>query len=166
MKYLKLHPINENLNWLLSKKDDIIECSYDITDMPYDFYHCGNVPEDSDISYYLSYDGKSYVINWVGEFDLDLVNDGEVLSTSVSGDYKDGLKVKEWSSNGKVNDLVEEMLPNIESTIMKLSGMVFGDKDYKISFNILFYETDLWDEGEFSSELKVGMGIRVVFTSV
>lgn len=166
MKYLKLHPINENMNWLLSKKDDIIECSYDITDMPYNFLHCGNVPDDSDISYYLSYEGKSYVINWVGEFDLDLINDGEVLSTSVSGDFVEELKVKEWSSNGKVNDLVEEMLPNIESTIMKLSGMVFGDRDYKISFNILFYETDLWDEEEFSSELKVGMGIRVVFTLV
>lgn len=166
MKYLKFHPINENLNWLLSKKDDIIECSYDITDMPYDFYHCGNVPEDSDISYYLSYDGKSYVINWVGEFDLDLINDGEVLSTSVSGDYKQGLKVSKWSSNGKVNDLVEEMLPAIESTIGNLSSNVFGDRNYDVTFNILFYETDLWDEEEFSSELKVGMGIRVVFTLV
>jgi len=106
--------------------------------MPYNFLHCGNVPEYSVISYYLSYDGKSYVINWVGEFDLDLVNEGEVISTSVSGDFVEELKVKEWSSNGKVNDLVEEMLPNIESTIMKLSVMVFGDKDYKISFNILF----------------------------
>lgn len=62
-----------------------------------------------------------------------------------------------------VNDLVEEMLPNIESTIMKLSVMVFGDKDYKISFNILFYEKDLWNDEEFSSTLKVGMGIRVNF---
>ena len=166
MKYLKLHPINENVNWLLSKKDDIVECSYELTDMPYNFLHCGRVPSDSDISYYLSYDGKSYVINWVGEFDLDLVNEGEVLSTSVSGDFVEGLKVKEWSSNGKVNDLVEEMLPNIESTIMKLSGMVFGDGDYKISFNILFYEKDLWDEEEFSSELKVGFGIRVIFALV
>ena len=33
MKYLKWHPINENVNWLLSKKDDIIECSHDITDI-------------------------------------------------------------------------------------------------------------------------------------
>ena len=73
MKYLKWHPINENVNWLLSKKGDIIECSYDIIDMPYDFLHCGRVPGGSDISYYLSYEGNSYVINWVGEFDLDLV---------------------------------------------------------------------------------------------
>ena len=58
------------------------------------------------------------------------------------------------------------MLPNIESTIMKLSGMVFGDGDYKISFNILFYEKDLWDDEEFSSELKVGFGIRVIFALV
>ena len=166
MKYLKLHPINENLNWLLSKKDDIIECSYDITDMPYNFLHCGRVPEDSDISYYLSYDGKSYVINWVGEVDLDLVNEGEVVSTSVSGDYKQGLKVKEWSSNGKVNDLVEEMLPGIESTIGNLSSDVFNDRNYDVTFNILFYETDLWSTDEVSSSLKVGMGIRVVFTLV
>jgi hypothetical protein len=166
MKYLKWHPINENVNWLLSKKDDIIECSHDITDMPYDFLHCGNVPGDSDISYYLIYDGKSYVINWVGGVDFDLVNEGEVLTTGVSGDFVEELKVKEWSSNGKVNDLVEEMLPNIESTIMKLSGMVFGDGDYKISFNIQFYETDLWDDEEFSSELKVGFGIRVIFRLV
>lgn len=95
-----------------------------------------------------------------------MVNEGEVISTSVSGDFVEELKVKEWSSNGKVNDLVEEMLPNIESTIMKLSVMVFGDKDYKISFNILFYEKDLWNDEEFLSTLKVGMGIRVVFTLV
>ena len=54
------------------------------------------------------------------------------------------------------------MLPNIDSTVKKLTGMVFNDKDYKISFNIQFYETNLWDE----EELKVGFGIRVVFALV
>ena len=165
MKYLKLHPINENMNWLLSKKDDIIECSYDITDMPYDFYFCGNVPDETDISYYLSYDGKSYVVQYVGEISKDLITDDGLeiqQDSSVSGSFKDDLKVSKWSNNGKVNDLVEEMLPNIDSTVKKLTGMVFNDKDYKISFNIQFYETNLWDE----EELKVGFGIRVVFALV
>ena len=176
MKYLKLHPINENMNWLLSKKDDIIECSYDITDMPYNFLHCGRVPSGSDISYYLIYDGKSYVINWVGEVNFDLVNDGKVLNTSVSGDYKGGLKVSNWSSNGKINDFVKDILPNIESTIGHLKSHVFGGKEYDVTFDILFYEKDLWSEAEVdeeeepqdevSSGLRVGMGIRVVFTSV
>ena len=175
MKYLRLHPINENMNWLLSMKDDIIECSYDITDMPYGFRHCGRVPSDSDISYYLMYDGKSYVINWVGRVDSDLISEGEVLNTSVSGDYKDKIKVSNWSDNGKVNDFVEDMLPNIESTIGHLKSNVFVDRNYDITFNILFYETDLWSEveveeeeepHEVSSVLKVGMGIRVVFTLV
>jgi hypothetical protein len=166
MKYLKLHPINENMNWLLSKKDDIIECSYDITDMPYDFLHCGRVPSDSDISYYLSYEGKSYVINWVGEVDLDLINEGEVLNTSVSGDYKDKIKVSNWSDNGKVNDFVEGMLPNIESTIGHLKSNVFNDREYDVTFNILFYEKDLWSDDEVLSALRVGMGIRVNFRLV
>lgn len=174
MKYLRLHPINEDknywqwikINWLLSKKDDIIECSYDITDMPYNFLHCGRVPSGSDISYYLSYDGKSYVINWVGEVNFDLVNEGEVLNTSVSGEFTGDLRVLEWSSNGKINDFVEDMLPNIESTIGNLKSNVFGDREYDVTFNILFYEKDLWSHDEVSSALRVGMGIRVVFTSV
>lgn len=176
MKYLKLHPINEDRNWLLSKKDDIIECSYDITDMPYGFRHCGRVPEDSDISYYLIYDGKSYVINWVGRVDSDLISEGEVLSESVSGDYKGGLKVNNWSGNGKVNDFVEDILPNIESTIGNLKSDVFNDREYDVTFDILFYERDLWSEveveeeeephDEVSSGLRVGMSIRVIFTLV
>ena len=99
MKYLKLHPINENMNWLLSKKDDIIECSYDITDMPYEFYFCGNVPDETDISYYLSYDGKSYVVQYVGEISKDLITDDGLeiqQDSSVSGSFKDDLKVSKW----------------------------------------------------------------------
>lgn len=153
MKYLKLHPINENLNWLLSKKDDIIECSYELIDLPYDFHYCGREGEGGNSylnyvrgKYTISYSGRMVVDDgtediWsfggfvTGEYDeegfnFNIYGEEGGMSISRSTDYLIGKR------KGNFKKLVDSLLPAVEDVIIKLRGNVFNEGEWTTSIYI------------------------------
>ena len=151
MKYLRLHPILENSNWLLSKKDDIIECSYDLTDLSYNFHHCGRIKQGEDLSSYLN-EFRGYHINYDGSLG---VVDSENYRGYVSGIW-DGDFIFDKNKDDKnpgYKEIFDSILPNLEDVIIKLRATVFNEGDFLTNFHIYCY--DLGDPGIIMINVKL-----------
>ncbi len=153
MKYLRLHPINEDRNWLLSRKDDIVECSYDLTDLPYNFYHCGRIKEGEDLSSYLSLSLGGYSINYDGGFEFD---DYENYRNGYISGVWDGEFIFDKNNDDKnpgYKEIVNNILPNLEDVIIKLKATVFSEGDFLTNFHIYCY--DFGDPGIIMINVKL-----------
>lgn len=140
MKYIKRHPLLlEDKNWLVSMKDDIVDCSHDLTDLPYNFYHCGREEDGEDYSY-LDYEDGKYTILYTGNL---VVGEGKRFVNFdgvISGLWDDsvGLIPDGYSQlgSGGFKDLVDSLLPAVEDVIIKLRGIVFNDGEWVGGFTI------------------------------
>ena len=149
--------------WILSKKDDIIECSYELTDLPYNFYHCGNINKPTmEMSDYLNWikflpsdDKESCVIRWIGV----IPNSRPVNSFdgSLAGILVDdgGWRLKIYmnnivSSQRVLLGILDDLLPNLESTLIKLNNIVFEGINCSIKFDISFYNGVIYIRSVFT----------------
>lgn len=149
--------------WILSKKDDIIECSYELTDLPYNFYHCGNINKPTmEMSDYLNWikflpsdDKESCVIRWIGVIpNRKPVNsfDGSLAGILVDDG---GWRLKIYmnnivSSQRELLDILDDLLPNLESTLIKLNNIVFEGINCSIKFDISFYNGVIYIRSVFT----------------
>lgn len=168
MKYLSKFESTSDIEkrrhkWLISKKHDIIDCSHDLTDMPYNFRHCGR-PEQgervSDILHYNTiakdeehkrsniyhqnnffkgdnYNKGSYEIRYTGEI-LDKHIE-RYHSGFVFGKWDNGFEYRNDKDSYRPNKIINDILPNLEDTIVKLKNVVFKRGQYNIYFMINMY---------------------------
>ena len=152
--------------WLLSKKYDIIECSHDLTDMPYNFYHCGklDVEQGERISDVLKYNtieedeqyrrsnrpetyrqNRFYNDDNIFRGSYQISYSGEILGKHIEKIHR-GFVSGKWD-NGfdfdqrdyRPNETINQILPNMEDTIVKLKNFVFNKGEYNIYFMINMY---------------------------
>lgn len=164
MKYLRLHPINEDRNWILSKKEDIIECSYDLTDLPYDFYYCGRIKEGEDLSSYLSFNLGGYSINYDGSVEVDDSNEDYINWTGYISGVWDGEFIfdkncKDYDDKPRYKELVDSILPSLEDVIIKLRGTVFNEGDFMNSFHIYCYDLEQY----YDDDSIIMVNVKIMF---
>lgn len=165
MKYLKTYEsrsdsmkrTNKEKSWIKSIISDIVDCSTDLTDLPYNFKHCGNYDENENLSEYLSVVTnhttmrKKYTIKYIGEIIDEKVSAfcsgnyidrgdgvGKIITDKIEVNYLDIISIMLNKRNDKGSKLLVSLLEGLEDTISKLSNMVFVG-DYKISFFINIY---------------------------
>jgi hypothetical protein len=167
MKYIKEYQkydvkdryrgLRDKEEWLKSKLYDIVDCSTDLTDLPYNFRHCGNFANNNDeeerLEEYLS------IVNNTDKFqsNYSIKYSGEILGENVAafcdGSYKNGKFTfnkteanykpithdEIYSLDNKYTNLLKELLGGLEDTIDKLSNIIFKDST-DITFWINSYE--------------------------
>ena len=176
MKYLSKYKLFESASdiekrrhkWLISKKHDIIDCSHDLTDMPYNFRHCGRPDVEqgeriSDVLFYNTIDKDNqykrantkdvyYKNNFFkgdnynrGSFEIRYT--GEILGKHIEeihrgyvfGKWDNGFEYRNDRDSYRPNKIINEILPNLEDTIVKLKNVVFKRGEYNIYFMINMY---------------------------
>lgn len=169
MKYLKTYEsrsdsmkrTNKEKSWIKSIISDIVDCSTDLTDLPYNFKHCGNYTENNDendnLSEYLSVVTnhttmkKKYTIKYIGKIIDEKVSAfcagnyidrgdgvGKIITNKIEVNHLDIISIMLNKRNDKGSKLLVSLLDGLEDTISKLSNMVFVG-DYKISFFVNIY---------------------------
>lgn len=157
MKYLKsfnenkqlLKDINDKQEWLKSVIDDIVDCSTELTDLPYNFRHCGNYNENNEenerLQDYLSVVTNTstlkskYTINYSGEILDKSVNaytdytyeNGEIKYNSIELGFVQSIfkiPIEELNdSDDEGAKLLKDLLPASEEVVNKLTNIVFDD---------------------------------------
>lgn len=178
MKYIKKHPLLlEDKNWLISMKDDIVDCSHDLTDLPYNFYHCGKLKDENSIDDYLRvHDNRKYLISYLGSVEVPSDNDWNPTHWTgyVSGSWDGSIKRIE-SPNGDLDNsdkvdfrgIVDDILPALEDVLVKLRGYVFTDElasfqkgDWNVTFSIYCYRSARLVDGRNNT---IMISVKIIF---
>ena len=179
MKYIKRHPLLlEDKNWLVSMKDDIIECSYELTDLPYNFYHCGRLKDENSIDNYLRVNGnRKYLIAYLGSVEVPSDDDDwnpTHWTGYVSGSWDGSIKGVESPNEDLDNSdkvdfrgIVDDILPALEDVLVKLRGYVFTDElasfqkgDWNVTFSIYCYRSARLVDGRNNT---IMISVKIIF---
>lgn len=143
MKYLNTYKLFESVDlnqWIITKKDDIIDCCHELTDLSYIKNHCGHLGSTEDETFHL----EEYIKfeNHFNRFEILLDGEiiGEELRSFCEGVFKDGEITLKTNHSG--DELQAEILVALDDALGKLSSQVFNDREYNISFAVNNYEVE------------------------